>query len=328
MKSETDIEAEEILHQVASFANLGSMSKVSKFKTGVANHVYLIDQRFVIRIGTADDGPSFPKSIAVLKAIEGHVRAPKLIYHDVSRLHIPFNVLVYNFIPGVDLGKLWTGLSNSEKFNYVQGIGRELQSLHRFPIEKISHFRGKEDWASRFAAELQLLMELAHTKKAFSPSRLSVLRGAVEASIDSVFQAAPPAIVHNDLNWSNVIANNGKLAALIDFDDAEIAPPEEDYWALFRMLVEKGESSHVAMKWIAELSAGLTQQEGFRERCLLRQIYEMLWSGTTHYSWQTASGARADAENLYRDTFERKVFDKWFSELTPDFPPTSQRFNR
>ena len=252
--------------------------------------------------------------MAVLKAIEGHVKAPTLIYDDVSRLHFPFNVMVYPFIPGVVLGDVWTGLSTTEKHNYVHGIGHELQSLHRTPCKKIGHFQGQEDWASRFTAELQHLLELAYNKKAISPSRLSVVQRTIETYIDSLFQAAPAALVHNDINWSNVIVDNGALTALVDFDDAEIAPPEEDNWALFKMLLEKGEASHTAMKWIDDSSAGLTKLEGFRARSLLRQVYEILWSATTHYSWESPSDALTKAEELYRDTFERRVFEEWFSE--------------
>ena len=140
------------------------------------------------------------------------------------------------------------------------------------------------------------------------------MRRTFEADVDSVFKAPLPVLVHNDINWSNIIVKDGNVAALLDFDDAEIAPPEEDYWALIRILVEQGDSPRVAMNWIEELSPGLTKLEGFRERCLLRQIYEILWNVTTHYSWDTASSALAEANVQFCDTFERRVFDSWFSE--------------
>ncbi len=314
----TEREAEATVHQVAADAGLGSLSHICRFKTGEANHVYLVNQRFVIRIGTADDGPSFPKSVAVLKAISGLVKAPEVIYEDLSRVHVPFNVMVYHFIPGVPLGNLWAALSTAEKYNLVLGIGRELQSLHRIPYKRVDHFRGQENWANRFTAELQHLLELAHGRKTLTPSRLSVIQRTVETSIESVFQAAPPVLVHNDINWNNVIIHKGKLAALIDFDDAEIGPPEEDYWALFKMLVGQGESPRIAMTWLDDSSAGITKLEGFRERCLLRQVYEILWSATTRYSWESTSQNLAAAEELYRDTFERRPFGEWFTEIQPN----------
>ena len=316
----TEREAEAIVHQVAADAGLGSISQLCRFKTGVANHVYLVNQQFVIRIGTADDGPSFPKAVAVLKVIEGQVKAPTLTYADLSRLHVPFNVMVYPFIPGVPLGNLWAALSTAEKYNFVLGIGRELQSLHRIPYKKVNHFQGQENWANRFTAELRHLLELAHNRKTLKPSRLSVLQRTVETSIESVFQAAPPVLVHNDCSWSNVIVHKGELAALVDFDDAEIGPPEEDYWVLFKMLVGKGELPRIAMTWLDDSSAGITKLEGFRERCLLRQVYEILWRATTRYSWESSSQNLATAEELYRDTFERRLFGEWFTEIKPDCP--------
>ena len=314
MTTVTDDEAEAILYHVVSDAELGNVSTVSRFHTGVANHVYLVNQRFVIRIGTADDGPSFPKSVAILKAIDGHVKAPAIIYDDISCSRVPFNVMIYTFIPGVAICNLWNDMSASERHHYVLGIGHELQSLHRFPFLQIDHFQEQEDWANRFIGDLEHYFELAYNKKAFSPTRLAVMHRKFEACVDSVFRAAPPAIVHNDINWSNVIVKDGDLVALLDFDDAKIAPPEDDYWALIRMLVEKGESPRIAMNWIDDLSPGLTKLEGFRERCLLRQVYEILWNATTHYSWESASSALAEANAQFHDTFERRVFDSWFSE--------------
>ena len=100
----------------------------------------------------------------------------------------------------------------------------------------------------------------------------------------------------------------------------EIGPPEEDYWALFKMLVGKWELSSIAMTWLDDSSAGITKLEGFRERCLLRQVYEILWSATTRYSWESSSQNLAVAEELFRDTFERRVFGEWFSEILAGWP--------
>ena len=119
--------------------------------------------------------------------------------------------------------------------------------------------------------------------------------------------------MHNDINGTNVIVSDVELTALLDSDDVEIAPVEEDFWALFKMLVTKGEPHRCAMRWIHELSPESTRHQGFRERCLLRQAYEILYHATTHHSSDGAPASLAEAEAQFLDTFERGTFDSWFS---------------
>ncbi len=107
----TDTEAEALARQIATDAGLGAISEVSRFKAGLANHVYRVNQRYVVRIGTSVDGPSFPNSVPIFQAIEGQVKAPTLLYADLTRRRIPFNAMVYTSISGDDLDGLWTDLS-------------------------------------------------------------------------------------------------------------------------------------------------------------------------------------------------------------------------
>lgn len=145
MTSVTDTEAEALARQIETDAGLRAISEISRFKAGLANHVYRVNQRSAVRIGTSVDGPSFPKSVAILQAIEGQAKTPTLLYADLTRTRIPFNAMVYTSISGDELDGLWTEVSISEKYQYVCQIGFQLKLMHTIPFEELREVQENTD---------------------------------------------------------------------------------------------------------------------------------------------------------------------------------------
>ena len=130
---------------------------------------------------------------------------------------------------------------------------------------------------------------------------------------DMLRSAGPPQLLHDDANISNVIFDEElKLRALIDFDDATVAPAEEEYWNMaFELLDEPGCTRDVIKHWLKGHYAFDDPEALIRLK--LSEVYWNLFCMTEDLSWRSQRTSRREAAEDFRENFVENRLQDWFS---------------
>ena len=143
---------------------------------------------------------------------------PAGLAFDWSRQILPQPYFVYEWIEGEPL---WDDPDES----VYRAAGRALASLHqvRFDAFYADFFaigNTPQAWADRFRAALD--KEVGEARSRLSPTLLQAV-GHIAIPTTLPF---PPCLIHNDFSPGNILVQDGRLAAVIDWDNAvvDVAP--------------------------------------------------------------------------------------------------------
>jgi len=148
-------------------AGLAPPSEIERMTGGIANHVYRVDGRWTVRIGTGSDGVQFPKSADILRTIEGRVKAQHVVHTDFTRRIVPYNVMICEYIEGTLLSTVWPAMPREEKRRGVRLVVEEIRRLHTVPIGEIPCFASLAPWPQRIDAEIASLLEVVRSGRSF-----------------------------------------------------------------------------------------------------------------------------------------------------------------
>ena len=143
---------------------------------------------------------------------------PTGLAFDWSRQILPRPYFVYEWIEGEPL---W----DDPDEQLYRATGRALASLHqvRFDAFYADFFaigNAPQAWADRFQAALA--KEVGEARSRLSPALLDAVE---HVSMPSTLPF-PPCLIHNDFSPGNILVREGRLAAVIDWDNAvvDVAP--------------------------------------------------------------------------------------------------------
>ncbi|KAF2870444.1 kinase-like domain-containing protein [Massariosphaeria phaeospora] len=169
--------------------------------------------------------------------------------HQFSKPEDQFQFTVMSKAKGVTLESAWPGLSQKEKQGYAQQVTAALRAMRQFTApfpqrvgggalydgiltqcdkgnncKKIE--RTKEEWLNNMAAELRdgLDRRMDEPDEAAVEAQLQQLK-------DNFPDGAPYVLTHCDLSFSNIIINNGKIEAIIDWEHAGYYPWWVERWS-------------------------------------------------------------------------------------------------
>ena len=195
---------------------------------------------------------------------------PRLRYYDWTRQILAHPYCVYDWVDG-------TPLWDTPAPHLYRAAGRSLAQIHTVRFEAwYADFPsvGKKPlaWAERFPQALGKELDAARCRL---PARLA--EAAAGLRLPDTLEVRP-CLVHNDFSPGNILTADGRLTAIIDWDNAVVDAPALDF---------------VKMKyWTAKNTAGLLSPqatlfgafvEGYGDagraivESLAFALYEMLW---------------------------------------------------
>lgn len=297
-------------------AGLGPGETLERLEGGLVHDVFRVDEQLVVRVGRGPDAAGFPQTAHVLRAVAGHVSAPVLLHTDFSRQRVPANVLVYRWVEGQRLASLWPSLSMREREHYLDQVERELRALHGIAPESVPELDGLDAWPERKRRSVETSLARAARSPAFPPERVGRMRDFFERNAPALEAAPPPVLVHYDVHWQNVVVRDGRIAALLDFDDIRLAPPEQDWWELLFAL-RADEEPGVDLSWFAAHCGPDLTGPGVLERFLLDEIDEIVKLMTEPLAWIGRDDAVREADAAYRRAFETDFFARLLARAAP-----------
>ncbi|MBI3249444.1 MAG: aminoglycoside phosphotransferase family protein [Deltaproteobacteria bacterium] len=191
----------------------------------------LIKEVFVLRVlqqsGSVPDDAAIAATFAQLTAArcgtlsQGFAGVPVVRYFDWSRARLPQPYCIYEWVEGQPL---W----DTPEPTLYAATGQTLAGIHQarfsaFYADFLSVGISPVSWLERFQAALA---------KEINAARGRLPRRVNEALLrlrPSVVADCSPCLVHNDFAPGNILVRDGRIAAVIDWDNAVVEAPHLDF---------------------------------------------------------------------------------------------------
>jgi len=271
------------------------LTRVERPRSGTWTHTYLIGDRehqWVARVYEAP-GRRLKKSFVVQqKAASVGMRVPKIVAH---RLEAPE--------PG---GHIWTveefvrgdeffpeHFDRETRMSISVDSGRQLRRLHAVEVDGFGFFR-KDALHAQYATWGEWLD--AQEKGIEEAVEIAGLRGddvpVIKAAYDALRDAYPDSarLCHGDFAGDNLLVEDGRLVAVVDWENALACDPAHDvaYWCRW----------HEDLECLDALLAGYdpAAPEGFRRRVLAHHVL----LAVDFIVWYEEEGDREGVEDCRR----------------------------
>lgn len=163
---------------------------------------------------------------ATLELLAPHGVTPKPLFLDNSREHLPYGLLIEEFIVGEHL---------VFSVDALKRVAVAMAILHSVPIEG-APLRTREDPLNDQFEAIAADLERYKQRTAPNPDVLNTAQrilGTIQKDLPNLAsQYKPRSVVHTDPNPANVI-DNGEKVYLIDWEQGRVDDPSYDVGALF-----------------------------------------------------------------------------------------------
>lgn len=224
---------------LTSLAPLGEVTELTRLSGGMFATSVQVDladgRRLVAKTAPADDDrllhyeQDLLRTEALVYRIAGDDPAlpmPELVLTDMSRTHLPGDLVVASWIDGVRADTV-PELAESTAPVRNRDLGRMMAALHRHHGDRFGYPSGPEDlrgdnWAETFTAMVEALLTDAATWEV--PLPVERIRSALHRHRAELAEVEHPALVHADLWPGNLFVHpeSGALTGVID--------PERAFW--------------------------------------------------------------------------------------------------
>ena len=195
---------------------------------------------------------------------------PAVRYFDWSRRFLPWPYAIYEWVDGEPL---W----HTPRSSLYSLAGQALARLHHvrfsaFYADFLSIGVAPVSWRERFSAALAKEIAAAYPRL---PNSIATALEKIE--IPSLVDCTP-CLVHNDFAPGNILVRDGRIAAIIDWDNAVIEAPHLDFVKM-KYWTARGVASELAHD--PELFSAFVDGYGSSGREIIGSslfvLYEILW---------------------------------------------------
>lgn len=225
-----------LLERLAAEHDLSPLSVVES-RTKSSHVVLIADESYVFKFAVPE--PLWPSVETEALALEVAAKVPGVGARLIGVGHVPelegMPYLISGFIQGTPIGDSWGRMPKAQRLALSRELGVLVAGLHCVtPSRDVrSQFPGLKTVlsAARSIRRAKLWAERPTRRQRYSASALARLVAGIEAlapEAEEFFQSLRcETLCHNDL-WEEHIrlGPGGQVAGIIDFGDADLAPPE------------------------------------------------------------------------------------------------------
>lgn len=197
---------------------------------GWTNAVFLSDT-LVIRVAPDQGSGRIGREAALAKWLPPQAGVPEVVEYGRTDGH---EWSVSRRIPGETLGDVWPSMDWAQKTEILRQMWEIAEAIHRVDIGPLRASLPQRAWYSSLEKRESLgLLEALVEKGLLSREQAAGL----VPYLDRFYEALPHAplvLCHGDLTLENVMVHEGRVAALLDFEHAALAPHQLDTNILLR----------------------------------------------------------------------------------------------
>jgi hygromycin-B 7''-O-kinase len=201
---------------------------------GQVNAVFEVDGKWVLRIGAREDaGQRLQRETILLRSLAGRLPVANVLAFGEEQ---GFFYQVQEFMPGQKLYAIWKDLSTGEQDSIAAQLAGSLKILHSASFSDFSE--GRPD-SGHYATWSDYLSAVFYeTVEEIRGLNIRMTPGLIETAVEyfeehkHVLQDGVPTLVHSDMTLVNILAENGKVTAILDFEFARQAPADYELLAI------------------------------------------------------------------------------------------------
>ena len=141
-------------------------------------------------------------------------------------------------ISGMNLEDAWGTMTWDKRADALGQLWARVQKVHELDVEMVQPFVNEHLWYFTAVENAQNEIELLREKDIVRQDESDVLKGYIHRLANALKQATLVP-VHGDLTPANAMWCDGRIAALMDFECAAIAPKEADLMMLLNTAYER-----------------------------------------------------------------------------------------
>jgi hygromycin-B 7''-O-kinase len=272
---------------------------------GWSNQVWLAPDH-VVRLSSGRFRDAFAHETQVLRLLSPAVPHARVIAYGRAGQR---EWLIQARVPGQPLAAVWSDLSNEQRRQTVSQLSMILCALHHSPLPPDFHLPWLDDALApgghpenAYHAPPDYYRQLLAAAK-----RIPGVDPALLNAVDTFIAERLPAfvddqavLVHSDLHFANLLWHDGLITAVLDFEGARPAAPDQELDMLLRFVREPqvvrgpGEQSGPAHQelwtvpdWLAEAYPALFAHPRLTDRLA---VYDALWQLVQLHHFPPESG--------------------------------------
>lgn len=228
--------SEETIKKILQKYNLGKFSTIEEIKIGLINPVFVINNKFVLRINTKEDSESKQKfeKEAYLYALlsKSDIPTPRCIAYDDSGEIIKEDYLLISYIEGETLTEAFKKANKVGRNHLAYQLGEIAKKIHSIDISEISSrsdlFGSQEDWDRTTELEFDEYFDLIKKKQILSEKIVVDIETLSKEFISLGNLSKTVTLIHGDVSCNNFQVRNGEIVGVFDFEMAKLGDPYYD----------------------------------------------------------------------------------------------------
>ncbi len=224
------------LDRIWSVHGLGKVYSSDWAGKGVNNPAFVINDSHVVRFdGLINEGISrfHGEQIAYDLLRQAGIPCPMVIVLDVSKTLAPYDYMIMNKVEGITILDSWQELTPAQQHDVTYEAGRLLALIHNILLPKFGNLYGTErifeNWYAYIMDKFDRDGHESVTDGLLAPvirDRMQLVFEAHQPLFDKVIQ---PHLIHWDYHFGNLMQQNGKITAVLDFEWALGGDPAHDF---------------------------------------------------------------------------------------------------
>lgn len=261
-----------------ALANIDIFSTIEKIKeidSNINNIIFEVNDQYIIKICLNHFlEEKIKNEIEFYQLNKNSEIIPKLYRYDISKFKFDYMYEILEKVSGKSLYFSWPKMNEDEREKTIQKLVLPLKSIHHTDVKPIN------SWSSKIKNEVK--NKAIEYKSLFNQEDYLLILESLKL-YDICLSDNHFAYIHNNLQFNNIIYNNGSLK-LIDFKDALVAPidfefrklyiTQEEPWRYNNSLIENAEIYQNIFNYIKKYYKELGNIKYLDLRMLIYTVYE------------------------------------------------------
>jgi aminoglycoside phosphotransferase (APT) family kinase protein len=228
----------ETLQAICTAHGLGTIERLTQPEQGNINRCLIVNDAYVLRFDVLDWGGQnryVGEKWACDLLRETDVPVPQVLALDTSKRLVPYDYLIMTKMPGQPISTSAAALTPEQRQAIGYAAGQYLATMHSHTFDQFGllyHLVAgtpNPDWAAYVADHYRYYRGQVQALSILSDevfARLDALLLRMKPLFDAVRQGV---LIHGDYHFLNLLQQDGKLSAVLDFDWASSGDPSWDF---------------------------------------------------------------------------------------------------
>ncbi len=220
---------------------LGRVWQWERLGGGQINTAYRVNGEFVLRVRPAGkDAAAFRKEQALFERLRGRAPVPEVVAVEEAGAALPAATMIARWLPGEPLARVWLRAEPRRREWLLGQLAELLRALHEVRFSACGDLTGGElspaaSWRDYMQTRLRRRLAIVRALPGAPHGLLDAVEAHARRAAPALAQGAA-CLVHRDLHFGNVLADEDRITALLDFEAAVAAPPDYELDQLARFL--------------------------------------------------------------------------------------------